>query len=58
MRIVLVDGREIPAECVYAGLRDGIHEWVVTHRMPVQPSSILVGTMPGRTSIRVAWIAG
>lgn len=55
VRVVLDDGREIPVECVYAGVRDGLHEWVAVHRTAGEPASLRIGVLPPRSTIRVGF---
>lgn len=54
VRVIMADGREIPVECVYAGTRDGLHEWVAVHRLAEVPIAVGAGALPPRTTIRVS----
>lgn len=51
VRVVLADGTEVPIECRYDGLTDGVHCWMaaITLRQPVQ--EIIVDRWPADTSI-------
>lgn len=51
VRAVMQDGREIPLECVYDGVRDGKHLWVTTWIVREVPRRVLVRVLPQNTSI-------
>lgn len=54
VRAVLEDGREIPLDCLYVGVEDGIHTWEVVNAPRAEMTSIRVAALPGRTQIRVS----
>lgn len=55
VRAVLADGREVPLECRYVG-RDGfIDQWEAVYTLDDAPKSVLIGMLPGRCSVSLAW---
>jgi hypothetical protein len=55
VRVVTLDGQEIPVECTYAGVVDGRHQWVAVTVCPQRPERVLVGMMPAKTAVVVRW---
>lgn len=50
----MADGRELPVNPEYLGVdkNTGLHVWA-TEELPEPPTQIVVGVMPGRTTIEV-----
>lgn len=53
VRLVLRNGREIPVDCVYVGVRDGCHHWVSAWATVGDVAAIRVGMLPARTQVSV-----
>jgi hypothetical protein len=55
VRVRLADGRVVPVETVYRGEVDGLHRWEAVRPVDegVPPSALLVGMLPGRTTVCV-----
>lgn len=56
VRLVLDDDTELPVECVYDGVFDGMHRWTAVHRGPIdlhRVRAIRADVVPGRTAIRI-----
>jgi hypothetical protein len=53
VRLVMADGREVPADVVYLGWDDddAAHVWEIVHPQLAQAYSFRVGVLPGRTAI-------
>ncbi len=54
VQVVLRNGQEIPVECVYAGIQDGVHMWEAVYPMPDAVVRLSIDMLPARTGIRVA----
>jgi hypothetical protein len=55
VRAVMVDGREIPLECRYAGVDEqGMHSWEAVWSLPEWPAEVLIGALPPRTVVGLA----
>ncbi len=50
---VMRDGRHIPLECTYNGVRDGGHLWTVAWVLPELPVEIRCDELPGNASLGV-----
>lgn len=55
VRAVLDDGTEVPLDCVYEGMVEGLHRWRATWALPDRPREIRASVLPSRTSIAIAW---
>lgn len=54
VRIVYPDGREVPCELVYAGVREGAHVWrVVNAELDLSVCKLKVDVLPARTLIEL-----
>jgi hypothetical protein len=61
VRLLLYDGREIPADCMYAGIdpTEGVHAWtVVAGPWPLENlAGVSVDVLPRRTSVGIPVVA-
>lgn len=53
VRAVMADGREVPLELMYAGWRDGCHQWQTTVRLPETPVRVECAALPAGAQIGV-----
>ncbi len=58
VRVVLPGGREIPVECVYTGVVDGLHQWVVARPLAETFTGLRCDMLPERSTIVVDVQAG
>ncbi len=53
VRVVLRDGREVPVECVYAGVVAGLHHWEAAWPVAGEVVCLKADVVPGHTSVGV-----
>lgn len=53
VRIVLEDGSEVSADCVFVGIEDGVAVWeLIVHVNAGRVAQIKVDVLPAKTAIR------
>lgn len=55
VRIVRSDGTEIPCECIYRGVRRGLHVWAAVTPVRIEAADwhIAIDMMPARSTVEI-----